>query len=186
MGNIFKKKCVCSIVIFVMMITLTACSKGDLIRGVQDTKQDSQETKQDSQEINQELQGTKSDSNIAKVQNGYPVLIPNITYKEAYNYFFSDPQWRGFEADDGSHVVEFSGGCLYYEEDATVYIQFVIEDDSFSMWYASIAVGDEMFVADGEMFIDLVYAPFATYSEEVLGETLSEDVRDAFYSSLEN
>lgn len=109
------------------------------------------------------------DSNISMVQNGYPVSIPNITYKEAYDYFFENPQWRGFEA--------------------AVYIQFVIDDEeSFSMWYAGFIVGEEQFDADEQLFVELVYTPFAIYSEEVLGKTLSQDVQDAFaelYDSLE-
>lgn len=168
MKNVFKKMCVCIIAVIVAMTALIACS---------------------SEDSSGELQGTKFDSNISMVQNGHPVLIPDITYKDAYDYFFSNPQWRGFEADDGSDVVEFSGECTYYDEDATVYIQFVIDDEeSFSMWYVSIAVGDEKFTADEQLFIDLVYTPFATYSEEVLGEVLGQDIQDAFsemYDSLE-
>ena len=138
---------------------------------------------------NEDLQGSIFDSNISMVQNGYPVMIPDITYKQAYNYFFENPQWRGFEADDGSEVVEFSGGCTYYDEDATVYIQFVIDDEeSFSMWYASISVGGETIEADEQLFIELVYTPFATYSEDVLDKPLSQDIQDAFaemYDSLQ-
>lgn len=163
----FKKIWVMLIVLIIMMVTLVACSNED---------------------SSGQLQGTIWDSNIAMVQNGYPVLIPNITYKEAYDYFFDNPQWRGFEADDGSDVVEFSGECLYYDEEAEVYIQFVLDDEeSFSMWYVGIIVGEEQFDADDQLFIELVYTPFATYSEEVLGETLSQDVQDAFsemYDSL--
>ncbi len=167
MRNVFKKMCVCVLAVLVMTSMLAACSGED---------------------SSGQLQGTTWDSNISMVQNGYPVLIPDITYKEAYEYFFENPQWRGFEADDGSDVVEFSGECTYYDEDAAVYIQFVIDDEeSFSMWYAGIVVGEEQFDADDQLFIELVYTPFATYSEEVLGEALSQDVQDAFaemYDSL--
>lgn len=160
--------CVCIIAVIVAMTALTACS---------------------SENSSGELQGTKFDSNISMVQNGHPALIPDITYKDAYDYFFGNPQWRGFKADDGSDVVEFSGECTYYDEDATVYIQFVIDDEeSFSMWYVSIAVGDEKITADEQLFIELVYTPFATYSEEVLGEVLDQDIQNAFsemYDSLE-
>ncbi|MBR2477148.1 MAG: hypothetical protein IKB50_03315 [Clostridia bacterium] len=135
------------------------------------------------------LQGSRFDSNISMVKNGHPELIPDITYEEAYDNFFANPQWRGFEADDGSEVVEFSGECTYDGEDAEVYIQFVIEDEeSFSMYYAEMTVGDETFEVDEQTFIELVYTPFETYSQEVLGKDLDRDVQDAFaeiYAAIE-
>lgn len=138
---------------------------------------------------NSDLQGTKIDSNISRVKTGTPVMIPDITYEEAYEYFFENPQWRGFDADDGSEVVEFSGECTYNDEDATVYIQFVIDDEeSFSIYYAELTVGDEKIDVEDQIFIELLYKPFATYSEDVLGEELSEDVKESFaeiYYSLE-
>lgn len=163
----FLKTWAVIIALIVAMGTLAACS---------------------SEDASGELQGTTWDSNIEMVQNGHPMLISNITYKEAYDHFFGNPQWRGFEADDGSDVVEFSGVCTYYDEEAAVYIQFVIDDEeSFSMHYVGISVGEDRFDADEQLFIELAYTPFATYSEEVLGETLSQDVQDAFveiYDSL--
>ena len=157
---LFKKILATMIPIVVLVISLVGCS--DI-------------------ETNSDLQGSRFDSNISMVQNGYPELIPNITYKDAYDNFFVNPQWRGFKADDGSDVVEFSGECTYCDEDAEVYIQFVIEDEeSFSMYYAGLTVGDEKFAADEQTFIELVYKPFETYSQEVLGEDLDQDVQDAF------
>lgn len=128
-----------------------------------------------------DLQGSRFDSNIYMVQNGNPQLIPNITYKDAYDNFFGNPQWRGFKADDGSDVVEFSGDCTYMDEEAEVYIQFVIDDEeSFSMYYAGLTVDGEKFEVDEQTFLELVYNPFETYSEEILGEELGQDVQDAF------
>lgn len=128
-----------------------------------------------------ELQGSKFDSNISLVKNGYPTLIPNITYSQAYEYFFGNPQWRGFESEEGKEVVEFSGECAYYDEDATVYIQFVLEGDKFTLHYASIEVDDEKITADASLINELIYKPFALYSEDILGESLSQEVKDAFY-----
>ena len=164
----FKKAWVSIITIVVLMTSLVGCSDID---------------------TNSDLQGSIFDSNISMVKNGHPELIPDITYEEAYDNFFANPQWRGFEADDGSEVVEFSGECTYYDEEAKVYIQFVIEDEeSFSMHYAGLTVGDEKFDADEQTFIELVYNPFESYSQEVLGEELGQDVQDAFseiFASIE-
>ena len=132
-------------------------------------------------EEDENLQGSKYDINIDLVKNGSPTLIPDITYEQAYHNFFGNPQWRGFVADTGENVVEFTGECTYYDEEAKVYIQFVLEEeDTFSMHYASMSVGDETITLDQQMFVELVYTPFATYSEEVLGKPLEEDVQDAF------
>lgn len=162
------KICACAVAIILTMTVFSACSdEGN----------------------SEELQGNKFDSNISMVQGGHPELIPDITYKDAYEHFFANPEWRGFKADDGSEVVEFSGECTYYDDPATVYIQFVIDDEeSFSMWYVSFDVNGEKLTANKQEFIELVYTPFATYSEEVLGEELSEDVQMQFaeyYKSLE-
>ena len=128
-----------------------------------------------------DLQGSQFDSNIGLVKTGSPELIPHISYEQAYAYFFENPQWRGFVADTGENVVEFTGGCTYYEEDAIVYIQFVIEGaDSFSMYYAHMTVGGETISLDDQTLIELIYTPFATYSEEVLGVSLDDEIQNAF------
>lgn len=128
-----------------------------------------------------DLQGSIFDSNIDMVKTGSPELIPHITYEQAYENFFSNPQWRGFTADTGESVVEFTGGCTYYDEDAKVYIQFVIESETtFSMYYAHLNVNGETIYADEQTFIELVYTPFETYSEEVLGKVLDDDIQRSF------
>ena len=164
---LMKKTWISFIAVAVLMAVLVGCSELD---------------------TDGDLQGSIFDSNISLVRNGHPELIPDITYEEAYDNFFANPQWRGFKADDGSDVVEFSGECTYNGEEAEVYIQFVIEDEeSFSMYYAGITVDDEKFDADEETFIELVYTPFETYSKEVLGEDLEQDILDSFseiYDSL--
>ena len=133
---------------------------------------------------NEDLQGSVFNSNISLVKDGHPELIPYITYKDAYENFFSDPQWRGFESDTGSDIVEFSGGCTYQDEDATVYIQFTIEDDeSFYMNYASLKVDGEEIDIDDEILFELLFNPFNQYSIDEYGTELSDDI---YYSFLES
>lgn len=128
-----------------------------------------------------DLQGSVFDSSIDMVKSGNPELIPNITYEQAYENFFGNPQWRGFTSDTGESVVEFAGDCTYDDEDARVYIQFVIDSESsFSLHYAHLNVGDETIPVDEQTFIEFVYTPFETYSEEVLGKALDDDVQRAF------
>lgn len=151
----------CMVAVLVVMTVFTACSS--------------------SGNSNEKLQGSKLNHNILMVKLGSPELIPDITYEDAYDNFFVNPEWRGFEADDGSDVVEFSGECTYGGEDATVYIQFVVENsETFYMHYVSIDVGGEQIDADYQTYADLVYTPFSDYAENVLGEELDDDVKNEF------
>ena len=74
----FKKTWVSIIALVVLMTSLVGCSDID---------------------TNSDLQGSIFDSNISMVKNGHPELIPDITYEEAYDNFFANPQWRGFDVD---------------------------------------------------------------------------------------
>ena len=123
---------------------------------------------------------------ISIVKDGNPVLIPNITYGEAYEHFFSDTEWRGFESDMGKDIVEFSGGCTYMGEDARVYIQFTLEDEEFFINYASLTIDGEEFEADVQTYLELAYNPFESYSEEVLGEELDEEAIYYFAEAFES
>ncbi len=141
-----------------------------------------------SEDSTDDLQGGKFDLNIDLVKNGAPEMISDITYQQAYEYFFDSPQWRGFTADTGEEVVEFTGKCIYYDQDAQVYIQFVIEDEeTFSMYYAHMKVDGETVSMGEREFLELAYTPFETYSQEVLGKELDDNVQALFeqlYESL--
>lgn len=49
-----------------------------------------------------------------------------ITYGDAFSYFFTKPTWDYFRSDDGADVVEFTGGCLDEGEDIIVCMQFIV------------------------------------------------------------
>lgn len=57
-----------------------------------------------------------TDKHVLAVKNGAPVLIPQITYGQAFEEFFSNPTWKYFEGEGGEDVVEFTGGCTYFDE----------------------------------------------------------------------
>lgn len=133
--------------------------------------------------VDSELQGEYDDEMIDLVRGGTPNLIPHITYEEAYEYFFTEPKWRYFEATDGSEVVEFSGGCLYNDDPVTVYVQFVIDQGqkSFDLYYASL---DGISVEDSIM-VDLIYEPFSDYAENVLEDPLDPSIEQQFIEIYE-
>lgn len=83
--------------------------------------------------------GSESGPYIEMVKSGTMQAFPEPTVGEAFEAFFSDTEWETFVSDEGLNVVEFSGGCTLFEEEATCHIQFVVsEDGTFETYYAEI------------------------------------------------
>lgn len=115
------------------------------------------------------------------VREGSPVLIPDITYGDAYTYFFTDPKWDYFISNDGKEIVEFEGGVLYLGQPATAYNQFVLGSDlSFELSDVQIKVNGEAQPITNSAYIEMCYRPFEVYSQDVLGKELDEDVKESF------
>lgn len=54
----------------------------------------------------------------------------SVTIGEAFNEFFTDPQWVAYK--DGAHQrVDFRGGCIYDDSPATMVITFIVNDNTF-------------------------------------------------------
>lgn len=70
-----------------------------------------------------------ADNYIQAVKNGYPVSIPDITYADAFNEFFENPQWGYLQSDDGQNIVEFTGKCSYKNAKVEAKLQFIVLDD---------------------------------------------------------
>lgn len=71
---------------------------------------------------------------ISAVKNAVPEDYPDITIGEAYDNYFSDPEWRAFESEGASdggieYVVEFTGGCIYEDAEAEALIQFTFDPE---------------------------------------------------------
>lgn len=64
---------------------------------------------------------------VQMVKGGHPYDYPNVTYEEAFESFFSKPKWMYFEADTGQDIVQFEGGCLYYDKEVDVVVQFELD-----------------------------------------------------------
>ena len=87
----------------------------------------------------------KNNENVVGVKYGNPVAYPGITYGQAFDSFFSSPTWTYFEGTrEGSDIVypivEFTGNCLYMNENVKARIQFELhrEDNTFNATYLSI------------------------------------------------
>lgn len=72
---------------------------------------------------------------IDAVKNAVPEDYPDITIGEAYDNYFSAPEWSAFEGassyydDTIEYVVEFKGGCIYKEAEAEALIQFTFDPE---------------------------------------------------------
>ena len=75
---------------------------------------------------------TSMDPRTNIIRDGHFHDYPNIKIGDAYDAFFSNPQWKYFKSDDGTEVVEFSGGCQFRNADVNVREQFILHtDDTF-------------------------------------------------------
>ena len=72
---------------------------------------------------------------INAVRNAVPGDYPDITIGEAYENYFSSPEWSAFEGassyDDDTidFIVEFKGGCIYKDAEAQALIQFTFDPE---------------------------------------------------------
>lgn len=61
------------------------------------------------------------------VKDGAPIIFDtDISFGKAFNKYFQNPEWRGYENADGYDIVEFDGDIVGKEYSGHVFIQFVI------------------------------------------------------------
>ncbi len=66
---------------------------------------------------------------VETVKTGTLNAYPDETVGEAFEDFFSDGEWESFESSKGM-VVQFTGGCTYYDEDVECVVQFLIDEEN--------------------------------------------------------
>lgn len=78
------------------------------------------------------------DKYVDLVKDGHLESYPNMPIGEAFDNFFYEPEWKSFEAKDGSTIVEFNGECTYINEDTVCTFQFEVKENSgeFEIVYA--------------------------------------------------
>ena len=91
------------------------------------------------------------------IKNGSPNKYPNITYEEAFDNFFQNPEWKSAGKDDeGNKLVKFTGNCTYFDEYSSAVVTFTVYDDTFTV--SSIKMnGQELGVILTNALIDRVF-----------------------------
>lgn len=100
----------------------------------------------------------KADKYIAAVTEGTLNGFPDKTIGEAFDDFFDDPEWKSFTDEKDRIIIEFNGGCTWYDEEANCCIQFEVDEDGedFEIFYADI---DEETLNDFEIveILEVIY-----------------------------
>lgn len=116
------------------------------------------------------------DEHVIGVKDGYPEVIPEITYGEAFENFFGNPTWKYFESTDGKDVVEFTGRCTYMDQEVKARLQFILSDDGETFEQGALSFND---VPQSALITSaLIYKAFETYAEEndiTLGTNLEDE-----------
>lgn len=112
------------------------------------------------------------------VKQGVPYSPPSsvlnkITYEEAWDSYFADTVWRGFDAEGGEKVVEFAGKAFYKGEEVSVYVQIKVNEiyETFKVNYIS-ANDDKL---DKEVAFELLYDAFDEYARNNYGTDLEPE-----------
>lgn len=110
------------------------------------------------------------DEHVLAVKNGSPNTYPYCTYGEAFDEYFRSPTWKYFEADDGSDVVEFTGYCMYQDQEVKARLQFILDMDAGTFETGALSFND---VAQANF---VTMAMIETVFEEYEGSSVSSDV----------
>jgi hypothetical protein len=102
--NNLKKRIICLIFILMLPFCLAGCNSPNAV--------------------------TSLDPRTKIVREGSFAAYPDIKIEDAYKAFFTEPQWRYFQATDGKKVVEFSGKCTYMDKPVKATWQFILHDDN--------------------------------------------------------
>lgn len=120
------------------------------------------------------------DKAVDGVKNAHPNAYPNITYGEAFDFFFNSGEWNSFDSESGQTVVEYTGKAGNTDKESVVVFQFVISDDYETFSPESVEI-------DGLEFNDwvaslCVMSIFENYDKGEKGNT--SDALDEFWNDV--
>lgn len=94
------------------------------------------------------------------VQTACPDGFSNISYKDAFNEYFTDRKWEHFTSTEDQNVVEFTGTGIYDGKESEIKIQFVLTEIDENLYSVKPYTGS----ADGEL---LPQINFQSYIEGI-------------------
>lgn len=81
------------------------------------------------------------------VQTSCPNGFSNISYKDAFNEYFTDRKWEHFTSTEDQNVVEFTGTGIYDGKESEIKIQFVLTEIDENLYSVKPYTGS----VDGEL-----------------------------------
>ena len=110
----------------------------------------------------------KSETYIEMVKTATPENYPDVTYEEAFESFFVEPEWRHFSSDQGE-VVQFTGEFSYLGKEAEACFQYVIdlENASFTLQYFGIDDVSQDLLTTG-IALETIFSSYNTFEEEIV------------------
>ncbi len=125
-GGITMKKIMGSILLSAILLA-AGCSKDDVDDVV--NKAD----KKVKEEV--AVATTKDHEHVQQIKTAKLPGYEKVTIEEAFHKFFKNPKWKYFVSEDHEEIVEFTGNCVYQEQEVKAKIQFVLnkEDQTFKL-----------------------------------------------------
>lgn len=106
----------------------------------------------------------QEDEHVQMVKNGYPEMYPDLKYGEVFEAFFSNPTWTYFHAETGEDVVEFTGNCIYRDQEVKARLQFILDMENNTFQAGALSFND---VPQTELITSaLISTAFQSYQEE--------------------
>ena len=81
-----------------------------------------------------------SDNNISIVRNGYLGLNQTISVGQAFESFFSNPEWEEIEAENGNQYVNLTGGMTINQKPVNAKLQFRVFPDTRTFKYQALTI----------------------------------------------
>lgn len=125
-GGITMKKIMGSILLSAILLA-AGCSKDDVDDVV--NKAD----KKVKEEV--AVATTKDHEHVQQIKTAKLPGYEKVTIEEAFHTFFKNPKWKYFVSEDHEEIVEFTGNCVYQEQEVKAKIQFILnkEDQTFKL-----------------------------------------------------
>jgi len=79
--------------------------------------------------------GGASDKYVQIVKEGTLNGYPQMTVGEAFDSFLADPEWESGLSDADERFVNVKGEITYYDENAEIVVQFIVDENNKSFQY---------------------------------------------------